>query len=314
MGTKGESEGRRLALGRDVRFLLVAVGGGGIRVGREIARRKIQYLETAAVNCDRRVYEEKLFDRKFFVKGLPGDEEADGDTTVRDGSMRALAAQQELSSLFQGATCTTIVASLGGGSGSGILPVLIDLATQSPDLAHLTLYLIAPFAAEEKRRRISDQTMGNLWFLDGLTELNEEGRAHIVVLDNETTFRSNPQLSISGLSNLYAGEIAEHVRKYISISNVETMVSWLREGQVIGSSVGIPRIPAAQSNFLPLEQPSLSDMATARLSPASATPPGTPPPHEVELLFEAESSEPLEARPKIPPTGPVSPRPPEEPL
>ncbi len=314
MGAKGEIEGRRLALGRDVRFRLVAVGGGGIRVGREVARRKIQYLESAAVNCDRRVYEEKLFDRQVFVPGLPGDADADGDTTVQDSTLRALAAREDLRSLFQGATCTTIVASLGGGSGSGILPVLIDLATQSYDLAHLTLYLIAPFAAEEKRRRIADQTMGNLWFLEGLTELNEAGRAHIVVLDNEAMYRSNAHLSFSGLVNLYANEISDHVRKYISISTMETMVNWLREGQVLGSAVGIPRVPSSSTNFLPMDTPSLGEGVTARANPRPMEMPVRDAPQDVELLFEADSARTTGGIPKPLPSGPTPPRPPEEPL
>ncbi|MCL4324252.1 MAG: hypothetical protein M1144_02150 [Candidatus Thermoplasmatota archaeon] len=314
MGAKNEGERRRLALGRDVRFLLVSVGGGGIRVGREVAQKKIQYLETAAVNCDRRVLEEKLFDRQVFVKGLPGAEDDDGDTTVHDGTLRALAAREKLEGLFEGASCVTIVASLGGGSGSGVLPILLDAATRNPDdLAHLTLYLIRPFHAEERRRRIADQTMANLYFQEGLTELIEAGRAHVFVLDNEETLRQNPNQSFASLVHGYAADVAEHIRKYVSISGVETMVSWLREGQVLGSSVGIPKAAGGVSpSFLSTEQPSLAEAATARLSqkplgmPAGYTTPG-----DVEILIESEEDGALAAKPK-PLPGPGGPVPPTE--
>lgn len=298
--TKGEiarssAQGeRQFELGRDLRFLLVSVGGGGIRVGREVARRHIRHLETTAVNCDRRVLEEKLFDKQIFFGNWLGESLSDTGGSPAMGSAMAHASEEEFEEMFHGATCVTVVASLGGGSGTGILPILLEALTGSEDVAHLTLVLIKPFAVEEERRRVAERAMAGLYFVSGLTELIQKKRATVMVLDNENRAGTHGSLPLSRLISDYADQVANHIAKYISVGEAEITAVKVRNNEYIGGS---PVIWPGNAEMTPAFSPmGIPQGVTAYLKSRPVTAPARDVP-DVELVVEAEASPTSPARP-----------------
>lgn len=302
MGRSPDGIMRKVELGKDLRFLLVAVGGGGIRVGRNVAERHLRYLETAAVNCDRRVLDEKGFDRQVYVGNFLGEPLADAAGSPSLGSELAHASEQEFEDLFTGATCVTIVASLGGGSGTGILPVLLDLAASSPDVAHLTLILIKPFAVEEERRRLSERAMAALYFISSLTDMVQSKRAKIIVLDNESLSSTHGRLPVAKMTAHYGSIVAQHIMNYISAGEIETVVQQVTGKDILGTVPGLWPAGADAGSLGGIGMP--QGVATAAYLRASVPPPSLPRADtDVEFVLEAEAGSPPE-RPKGP-----SPRP-----
>jgi len=99
-----------LRLGQDVRFVLAAVGGGAIRIGREIASRHIRHLETVAINCDPKVQGFDEFDRRVYLGPDTGAETDTGGSPFV-GGLLARAAEPVLQRIFQG---------IGGREGSEV--------------------------------------------------------------------------------------------------------------------------------------------------------------------------------------------------
>ena len=207
-------------LGQDVRFLLVAVGGGGIRIGREIARRHLRFVETVAVNCDPRVAEAEEFDRRICLGaddgtglGVPGSAAAAGQL--------ARAAGPALDRIFDGATFVTVVASLGGGSGTGILGPVLESASRSSEV--LSVFVVKPFAAEAERRAVADRAIAGLHFLDAFVEKHQRRQATLTVLDNEDLRRRDPPTLLRDVAGIWADRIATHIEESM-LNPVEALV------------------------------------------------------------------------------------------
>ena len=279
----GEEPGREadLKLGRDVRFLLVAVGGGAVRVARDIARQKIRYLETVAINCDARVQDAAEFDRRICLTSLPSEDPDAGGSPSRGQSL-ARAALPVLDSLFEGSTFVTVLASLGGGSGTGVLPVLLEAAARRA--AVLSVFLIKPFACEAERRSLAERAMGGLPLLDGLQDMANEGRAQIRVLDNEDAARTGLHQPFHRLWKEYARVVGTHIQvNYIQPTEGALRVRTL--AHLVETPLNGP-VPSPSNSHAPLEP--LPAGIRPTLVTASPTPPVTPP-REAELTFEVET-------------------------
>ncbi|MCI4330643.1 MAG: hypothetical protein L3K19_02205 [Thermoplasmata archaeon] len=197
-----------LALGHDIRFLLVCVGGGAIRIGARIARRHTRYLETVAINCDTRVQGAEEFDRQVCLGPETGVE---GDTggSALVGGILARAAEPALHRLFEGAPFVTILASLGGGAGTGALPVVLRAAARSSEV--VSLFVIKPFACEPERRAMAERAIARLHFVDAFVDKQHQGLATLEVLDNQAVARSQPTLAFTQLDRHWADLVASHV-------------------------------------------------------------------------------------------------------
>jgi cell division protein FtsZ len=199
-----------LKLGHDVRFLLVAVGGGAIRIGSRIAQQRLRYLETVAVNCDTRVQGAEDFDREICLGPETG---ADGDTggSTLVGGILARAAEPALTRLFDGAHFVTIIASLGGGAGTGALPVVLRAAARSSEV--LSVFVVKPFACEPDRRAMAERAIARLHFVDSFVEKQHRGLATLEVLDNEAMARQRPSMPFGGLDRHWAGVVTNHIER-----------------------------------------------------------------------------------------------------
>jgi hypothetical protein len=277
-----------LRLGQDVRFVLVAVGGGAIRVGREIAQRHIRHLETVAINCDPKVQGFDDFDRRVYLGPDSGADVDTGGSSVVGGVL-ARAAEPALERIFHGATFVILVGSLGGGAGSGAFPYLLDVACRHAEV--VSAFVIKPFRCEGERRALADRTIARLQFVDAFVERQESGHASLSTLDNETLVRTQGRLAFHEVGRHWARVIEQHIETSF-VAPVESMVEAV---QLTRAATELPmnRIPEAEAPALgavPPAPPPGPDFPP--LLPAAAG-------HgaEVELTFEVEP----EARPVSPP-------------
>jgi hypothetical protein len=277
-----------LRLGQDVRFVLVAVGGGGIRVGREIARRHLRHLETVAINCDPKVQAFDEFDRRVYLGPDSGAEVDTGGSAVVGGVL-ARAAEPALERIFHGATFVILVGSLGGGAGSGAFPYLLDLACRHAEV--VSAFVIKPFRCEGERRALADRTVARLQFVDSFVERQESGNASLSTLDNESLARTNAGLAFHEVSRHWAAVIERHIETSI-VAPVEAMLAAVQTTR-IATELPINRIPEAEAPALGVVPPSPP--------PGPDFPPLLPAASgraaEAELTFEVEP----EARPANPP-------------
>lgn len=209
-----------LRLGHDVRFVLVAVGGGAIRVGREIARRHPRYLETVAINCDARVQDAEEFDRRVFL-GPPNAAGLGAGGSPGQGAHLAHAAEPVLQRMFDGATFVTILVSLGGGTGTGALPYVVDAAARGAEF--VTVFAIKPFGAEGDRRATAERALGRLHFVDGFVDKRESGRGWLHVLDNESLLKHQGTLPFGQVAHHWAEVVGSYIEQSI-VAPIEAVV------------------------------------------------------------------------------------------
>ncbi|MGI0070479.1 MAG: hypothetical protein ACRECT_00120 [Thermoplasmata archaeon] len=278
-----------LRLGQDVRFVLVAVGGGAIRVGREIARHHIRHLETVAINCDPKVQGFDDYDRRVYLGPDSGAEIDTGGSPVVGGVL-ARAAEPALERIFRGATFVILVGSLGGGAGSGAFPYLLDVACRNAEV--VSAFVIKPFRCEGDRRALADRTIARLQFVDSYVERHEGGHASLQTLDNESLIAVQRHRTFADVTRHWADLVEQHIETSF-VAPVEAMIEAMELNRA-ATEAPMNRIPEAEVPALTLVPPTPSSPVFPPLLPAaSARGP------EVELTFEVEVS--AEARPPNPP-------------
>jgi cell division protein FtsZ len=149
--------------GEDVprtRIRIIGVGGGGGNIVSEIAKlvgridfvganTDVQALKTLSKNVKRFSFGEEL------TRGL-----GCGMDAVK-GEEAARAEKERIKSMMQGQDICILVASLGGGTGSGAVPVFAEV---SRELKNLTLGIFCvPFSFEgEKRKQLAERALEKL--------------------------------------------------------------------------------------------------------------------------------------------------------
>jgi len=249
-----------LRLGEDVRFLLAVVGGGAVRVGERIARRGVRHLETVAINCDLRVQEADVFDRRVYLGNDATAAHGTGGSVGAAGRL-AHAAAPALDRLFDGATVVTIVASLGGGTGTGALPQVIEAASRSAEF--VSVFVIKPFAAEGERRATAERAIARLHFLGHFLDKVQDHRASLHILDNEELARHDPRSPFGAVADHWATTIAGHIEGSF-IGPIEALVETHRIERPIEAS----RPPTVGPITPPVPMPHVPEPAPMPLAPS----------------------------------------------
>ena len=201
-----------LRLGQELRVVLVAVGGGAVRIGQEIARRHLRHVETVAINCDPKVQGFEEYDRRVYLGPETGEEIDTGGSPVVGGVL-ARAADPSLRKVFHGASFVVIVGSLGGGAGSGALPHLLELAARHA--AVVSAFVIKPFRCEGERRALAERAIGRLRLVEAFAEKCEHGAATLEVLDNEQLVPSFGARAFRSVGQHWASVIETHMDRAI---------------------------------------------------------------------------------------------------
>ena len=272
----GPREGLRL--GRDVRFVLACVGGGAVRIGQSIARRHLRYLETVAINCDAHVQEADEFDRRVFLGPETGPAGDTGGSPVVGGIL-ARAAAPVLDRIFEGATFVTVIGSLGGGSGTGALPFVLESAARSSEV--LSVFVVKPFECEGDRRALADRALARLHFVDAFVEQQQRNHARLQVLDNELLRRREPRLPFNGVNAHWAKLVGDHIQRAF-LHPAEAAIASARFA-FAGEAEVLNRIPSHRSvtPLTPPEVPAPMPLAP-HMVPAHAVFGGS----DAELTFE----------------------------
>jgi len=261
-----ESMGRTepIRLGEQVRILIVAVGGGAIRIAQEIARLHPPHVELVAVNCDARVQSLEEFDRRLFLGPDTAPHAGTGGSPVVAGTL-ARAAQPAIERIFDQNTVVFILGSLGGGSGTGVLPCVIDAACRRAEL--VTTFVVKPFACEGDRRSLADRVIGRLALLESFTERQGRGQARLWTLDNESLRSRSRELSMAGVARHWA----QLVTAYIQDGFIQTMETSFAA-------------PTPAMTFATI--PASVGVATSEIDPAPRVVPLTASAADVELTLE----------------------------
>lgn len=256
LDANGGPEGWRL--GHDIRFVLVAVGGGGVRIGREVARRHIRHLETVAINCDPKVHGFEEFDRRIYL-GPDSGEEIDTGGSALIGGVLARAAEPALERLFDGATFVVIVGSLGGGTGSGALPHILEVASRHGHL--VSTFVVKPFRCEGERRALAERAVGRLQMVQSFIDKQNRGRATLKVLDNESLVHALGPVAFSKVMGHWANVVSQHIESSI-IGEFENVIAanWTSSSVVAAElstpvSTSIPAPPGVAPPMPPMPLP-----------------------------------------------------------
>ncbi|MCI4345692.1 MAG: hypothetical protein L3K07_02915 [Thermoplasmata archaeon] len=227
--------GESLRLGHDLRFLLVCVGGGAARIGAAVLRKELRYVESVAVNCDPRVQGLEAFDRRVYL-GTGTGELPDSLGSPHIAGQLAHAAEPALERIFDGATFVTVVATLGGGTGTGVLPYLLDAAARASEV--LSVFVVKPFGAEGERRAVAERAMARLHFLDSFVEKQQRNAATLQVLDNDSLVPIAARIPMARLNDQWATIISTHI-EHSFLLPAEAMLEATRIAELTGSDHGL---------------------------------------------------------------------------
>ena len=148
----------------DIKINVVGVGGGGCSIVSRMATLINQGLDSSisliAINTDAQALEKcknikQILIGKSLNRGLGSGMDPD------KGKKAAETDKDNLSGIFKRADMTFLVSCLGGGSGSGALPVLADLASKAGSL--VVGVVTKPFAFEgNQRAKIAEETISKI--------------------------------------------------------------------------------------------------------------------------------------------------------
>jgi cell division protein FtsZ len=113
---------------------VISIGGGGCKTANYLIEKGIQNIEAIAINTD--PYE--LLYSKAHKRLIVGDSITFGRGTNGDPNLGQLAAEEsyeQLEKIIQGADIVFILAGMGGGTGTGITPVVASIAKKCGALA-----------------------------------------------------------------------------------------------------------------------------------------------------------------------------------
>src|SRR3989344_4235273 len=139
------------------RIRIIGVGGGGGNIVSEIAK-LVGRIDFVGANTDLQALKTLSKNVKRFSFGEDLTSGLGCGMDDRKGEEAARLEKERIKSMMQGQDICILVASLGGGTGSGAVPVFAEV---SRELKNLTLGIFCmPFSFEgEKRRQIAERAL-----------------------------------------------------------------------------------------------------------------------------------------------------------
>ena len=181
------------------KIAVIGCGGGGCNSVNRLKHLGLSDAETVAINTDRCHLDMISADKKILVgehitKGFgTGGDPVLGEKCARDSYDEIVKAVAELDLAF-------VTAGLGGGSGTGIAPVIAEAAKRS---GALTVAIVTtPFSYERSRLHVAKQ---------GIARLNQVAHCTIV-LDNNKLLRLAPKLPLDRAFGVMDHLIADTVK------------------------------------------------------------------------------------------------------
>ncbi|MDR0648306.1 MAG: cell division protein FtsZ [Synergistaceae bacterium] len=158
---------------RRERIKIIGVGGGGNNALDHIIRNGVQGVEFLAVNTDAHCLEKCLSVEKLMIgERLTKGHGAGANPEI--GELAAVESRDAIRSCLKGCDMIYLAAGMGGGTGTGALPVIAEIAK---DMGILTVSVVTrPFSFEGKKKRA---------FADGGIEKLKKFADALIVVPND---------------------------------------------------------------------------------------------------------------------------------
>ncbi len=181
------------------RIVIVGCGGAGNNTINRLYHMKVKGAETIAVNTDKQHLEMIQADKRVLVgKSLTKGLGAGGFPDV--GKRAAEMARTTLEGLLQDADLVFVTAGMGGGTGTGVAPVVAQIAKeQGAIVVGMVSY---PFQVEKARLIRAEE---------GLESLSKSADS-VIVLDNNRLMSFVPNLPLGQAFSVMDQLIAETVK------------------------------------------------------------------------------------------------------
>lgn len=186
----------------EARIVVVGSGGGGNNTLNRLGNIGIEGAELIAVNTDKQQLERTKADKKILI-GYENTRGLGAGGYPEVGRQAALDAKTVLKDVLSEADLVFVTAGLGGGTGTGSLPVIADIAKENG--AVVVGAVTMPFKIE--RARIIKAK-------DALTKLKDAADS-VVVVDNNKLLQHCPHLPVNDAFGV-ADEILARMVKGIS--------------------------------------------------------------------------------------------------
>lgn len=152
-------EGKDVEITTHARVAVVGVGGAGNRVITDMYN-ALAPVHTIAINTDKNaLHLDTKADQKIYIcKEVLKGEGTRGDATL--GKRCAEIHRQEIKDALKGYDYIFVVAGLGGGTGSGAAPVIIEIAESLK--CSVFAIMIKPFMFESKRVPVAIESLNKI--------------------------------------------------------------------------------------------------------------------------------------------------------
>ena len=197
----------------DPRILVCGCGGSGNNTMNRITHIGVEGAITVAINSDTQHLDhtkaqQKLLVRRHITRGLG----AGGDPIT--GRRCAEAGRDVITRIVNGADLVFVTAGLGGGTGTGIAPIVAEEAKRSGAL--VVAIVTTPFSVE---RRMRMQRA-----LEGLDLLRKAADA-VLVLDNNRLLHYVPNLPLDEAFSIMDQLIAEIVKGIVETITLPSLIN-----------------------------------------------------------------------------------------
>lgn len=180
-------------------YLAIGLGSAGTRIVSLLSKKSLLVDRFAYISCDRNDLEAADNGTKILIDS-PVDQKLT-PSIVRGLSTRALS---PIRRVLEGAKVAFVVAGLGGATGTGLAPLVAQLAQES----RITTVGVAvmPFEFEKKLRFYAGVS---------LRRLRAAARG-VIVIDNETLLKSSPEDSLTDIYKIANGEAVTALASILS--------------------------------------------------------------------------------------------------
>lgn len=197
----------------DPRILVCGCGGSGNNTMNRITHIGVEGAITVAINTDKQHLDntramQKLLVGRHITRGLG----AGGDPET--GRKCAEAGRDVITKIVDGADLVFVTAGLGGGTGTGIAPVVAEEAKRAGAL--VVAVVTTPFTVERKKRM--DRA------LEGLDLVRSAADA-VLVLDNNRLMHYVPNLPMEEAFSIMDQLIAEIVKGVVETITLPSLIN-----------------------------------------------------------------------------------------
>ena len=181
------------------RIVIVGCGGAGNNTIKRLYNMGVEHAETICINTDKQDLDRTRADKKILIgKTLTRGLGAGGYPEI--GRKAAELARGTLESVLKDADLVFVTAGMGGGTGTGVAPVVAEVAKEQG--AIVIGMVSTPFKVEGSRSQKA---------LDGIEALKKAADT-VVILDNQRLLAHVPNLPVDQALSVMDQLIAETVK------------------------------------------------------------------------------------------------------